>query len=111
MQPEMEIPAGIVKHNKQRSVRNRRMNPPRPARALRNGLSKESSEGSGYSGPLSLLKPSADKRIRLIDQPLTVRHKHAPSRHKTLQIPKEKVYQGRATPGSIQQEQFANTAE
>jgi len=31
VQPEIEIPAGIARHNKQTSVKNRRMNPPRPA--------------------------------------------------------------------------------
>jgi hypothetical protein len=31
VQPEIEIPAGMAKHNKQTSVKNRRMNPPRPA--------------------------------------------------------------------------------
>jgi hypothetical protein len=31
VQPEIEIPAGMARHNKQTSVKNRRMNPPRTA--------------------------------------------------------------------------------
>jgi hypothetical protein len=31
VQPDIEIPAGMARHNKQTSVKNRRMNPPRPA--------------------------------------------------------------------------------
>jgi hypothetical protein len=35
VQPEIEIPAGMARHNKQTSVKNRRMNPPRPAASMR----------------------------------------------------------------------------
>jgi hypothetical protein len=31
VQPEIEIPVGMARNNKQTSVKNRRMNPPRPA--------------------------------------------------------------------------------
>jgi hypothetical protein len=43
LQPEIEIPAGMARHNKQTSVKNRRMNPPRPA---------SSNRGTAYPEPV-----------------------------------------------------------
>jgi hypothetical protein len=40
----METPAGKAKPSKQTSVKNRRMNPPRPALQLRNGFEKTRKE-------------------------------------------------------------------
>jgi hypothetical protein len=39
VQPEIDIPAGMARHNKQTSVKNRRMNPPRPASSNRGTVS------------------------------------------------------------------------
>jgi hypothetical protein len=41
VQPEIEIPAGMARHNKQTSVKNRRMNPPRPALSSRRTVTPE----------------------------------------------------------------------
>jgi len=41
VQPEIEIPAGMARHNKQTSVKNRRMNPPRPALSSRGTVTPE----------------------------------------------------------------------
>src|SRR5208337_3769323 len=44
VQPEIEIPAGTARHNKQTSVKNRRMNPPRPASSIRGTVFPNTSE-------------------------------------------------------------------
>jgi len=41
VQPEIDIPAGMATHNKQISVKNRRMNPPRPASSNRGTVSRK----------------------------------------------------------------------
>jgi hypothetical protein len=41
VQPEIEIPAGMARQNKQTSVKNRRMNPPRPALSSRGTVTPE----------------------------------------------------------------------
>jgi hypothetical protein len=48
VQPEIEIPAGMARHNKQTSVRNRRMKPPRPALSNRGTVSSEPIGDLGY---------------------------------------------------------------
>ena len=51
VQPEIEIPAGIARHNKKTSVKNRRMNPPRPALSNRGTVCPNTSEEMSYRNP------------------------------------------------------------
>jgi hypothetical protein len=51
VQPEIEIPAGIARHNIKISVKNRRMNPPRPALSNRGTVCPNTCEEMSYRNP------------------------------------------------------------
>jgi hypothetical protein len=67
-QPEIEIPAGIARHIKQTSVKNRRMNPPRPTLSISGTVSSEYVKKLGLKRAVNLPKPACRRINPLHDR-------------------------------------------